>query len=92
MALAYFNGLTALSIMENGETTKCTEKASSDGPMAEYIMESMSMIRSMVRACTLGLMGACTRANSIMVNSTAKAFIAKIMGRRFMESGKKERR
>ena len=92
MALAYFNGLMVLSIMENGEITKCTVKASSDGQTVEFTMVSMSMIRSMAREFTRGRMGACIKANFIMVNSMVKAFIAKIMGRRYMESGKKERR
>ena len=92
MGPAYFNGLTVHSITESGEIIKCTEKASSDGPMAESIMESTSMIRNTVRECTRGPTDACIKANFIMVNSMAKASIAKIMARRFTESGKKERR
>ena len=75
MALAYFNGLMVLSIMENGEITKCTAKASSDGLTAEFTMVSMSMIRNMAREFTRGQMGACIKANFIMVNSMVKVFI-----------------
>ena len=80
------------SITENGAIIKCTEKENSDGPMEESIMESTSMIRNTVRECTRGRTDACTKANFIMENSMAKASIAKIMARKFTESGKKERR
>ena len=92
MAPEYFNGLTEHSIMASGEITKCTEKESFDGPMAEFIMENTLMIRNMGREYTRGRTDECTKVNFIMVNSMAKASTVKIMAKKFMASGKKARR
>ena len=91
MAPEYFSGLTEHSIMANGEITRCTEKESFDGPMAEFIMENTLMIRNMGREYTRGRTDECTKVNFIMVNSMAKASTVKIMARKFMASGKRQK-
>ena len=64
----------------------------SSGQMVDLMMDNMLMIRKKARVFSLGQMEGSMTENGRMVNSMVKAFIAKIMGRRYTAYGKKERR
>jgi len=78
----------AVSMKENGETTKCMEKALSPGQTVENMSVNILMIKSKDTESLFGPMAAVTRVIGKVANSTVREFtsLAKVM--KSMENGK----
>jgi len=92
MEMAYSNGLTVPSIMDNGKIIRCMALVNFAGLMAESIEESMLMTKSMVKVFIPGPMDACTMVIFKMENNMEKAYIGRTMDKRSTVYGKKVRR
>ena len=81
------NGPTAVTIMENGATTKCMVLASLGGQMDACTQAITKTIRSMGKVCIRGPTGAGTKAYFTKAASTEKASTGKQMEKKSMAYG-----
>ena len=81
-------GPTTVSMKENGEPTKCTEKELSHGLMEENTSVSMLKIRKKATESLYGQTVAATEANGSTENSTVKAPTSQVLAKKNMVSGR----